>query len=98
MSQVVSRSAGQQQNGEGVFGLWRALEEAGASAVLTSEGSQAQLPAATAVAIRSGFPQPVYFVDDVLHYCVSNMPVETSSQARPHMSSASARTWVKAAR
>jgi hypothetical protein len=37
---------------------------AGASAVLTSDGSQVQLPAGTGVAIRSGLPQPYFYLDD----------------------------------
>jgi hypothetical protein len=37
---------------------------AGASAVLTNDGSQVQLPAGTAVAIRSGLPQPYFYTDD----------------------------------
>lgn len=37
---------------------------AGASAVLTADGSPVQVPAATAVAIRSGLPQPFFYVDD----------------------------------
>jgi Tc toxin complex TcA C-terminal TcB-binding domain len=37
---------------------------ASANAVLTSDGSPVRLPAGTAVVIRSGFPQPYYFVDD----------------------------------
>jgi hypothetical protein len=37
---------------------------ASADAVLTSDGSAVCLPPGTAVAIRSGYPQPYYFVDD----------------------------------
>ncbi|HEU4891608.1 MAG TPA: hypothetical protein VFT47_08660 [Vicinamibacterales bacterium] len=37
---------------------------AGASAVLTNDGSSVVLPAGTSVAVRSGKPQPFYFVDD----------------------------------
>lgn len=36
----------------------------GASAILTNDGSPVQLPAAVAVAIRSGLPQPFFFLDD----------------------------------
>ena len=36
----------------------------GASAVLTGDGSAVQLPANTAVAIRSGLPQPYFYLDD----------------------------------
>ena len=34
------------------------------SAVLSDDGSQVQLPAGTAVTIRSGLPQPVFYLDD----------------------------------
>jgi hypothetical protein len=37
---------------------------AGASAVLANDGSPVRLPAATSVSIRSGEPQPFYYVDD----------------------------------
>jgi len=37
---------------------------ANASAILTHDGSPVQLPAATSVSIRSGQPQPFYYVDD----------------------------------
>jgi hypothetical protein len=37
---------------------------AGASATLTDDGSPVQFPAGTNVAIRSGEPQPFYYVDD----------------------------------
>ena len=37
---------------------------AGASAVLTDDGSPVQFAAGTSVAIRSGEPQPFYYVDD----------------------------------
>lgn len=37
---------------------------AGASAVLTNDGSPVQLPAGTSVSLRSGQPQPFYFLDD----------------------------------
>lgn len=36
----------------------------GASAVLSSDGSQIQLPANTAVAIQSGLPEPFFYQDD----------------------------------
>ena len=37
---------------------------AGASAVLTNDGSQVTLPAATSISVRSGEPQPFFYVDD----------------------------------
>ena len=37
---------------------------AGGSAVLTNDGSSVELPAGASVAIRSGKPQPFYYVDD----------------------------------
>jgi hypothetical protein len=37
---------------------------ANGAAVLTADGSPVVLPAATSVAIRSGFPQPYFFLDD----------------------------------
>lgn len=53
---------------------------AGASAVLTSDGSQVQLPANTAVAIRSGLPEPFFYQDDF----ASRYSPDPNSVQRPY--------------
>ncbi len=50
---------------------------AGTSAVLSGDGSPVQLPASTPVAIRSGLPQPFFYVDDFAsHYSPDSNTVQ----------------------
>ena len=53
---------------------------AGAPAVLTSDGAEVTLPANTSVAIRSGLPQPFYYVDDF----ASRYSPDTNSVEQPY--------------
>ena len=53
---------------------------AGASAVMASDGSPVQLPAATSVIIRSGLPQPFFYLDDF----VSRYSPDSNSVQQPY--------------